>query len=82
MRGRPAETCRRENVTGRSRHVFPPSRCASPAYNRAGNMTTIPKLAMPTGSYAGSFDAWGRLVSLTDGGTTVASYDFAKGVSK
>ena len=48
----------------------------SPAYNRAGNMTTIPQPADPTQSYAATYDAWNRLVRLEDGEDTVAEYVF------
>ena len=46
----------------------------TPAYNRAGNMTTIPKPADPTSSFAATYDAWNRLVELVDGANTVAEY--------
>ena len=38
-----------------------------PAYNRAGNMTTIPQPCDPTQSYTATYDAWNRLVKLEDG---------------
>jgi len=40
---------------------------AEPAYDAAGNMTTVPKPAEPTDSFAATYDAWNRLVKLTDG---------------
>ncbi len=46
----------------------------TPAYNRAGNMTTIPRPADPTQSYAATYDAWNRLVKLEEGEDTVAEY--------
>lgn len=46
----------------------------TPAYNRAGNMTTIPKPADPTSSYAATYDAWNRLVKLEEGDDTVSEY--------
>ena len=46
----------------------------TPAYNRAGNMTTIPKPADPTGSFAGTYDAWNRLVKLEEGEDALAEY--------
>ena len=46
----------------------------TPVYNRAGNMTTIPQPADPTGSYAATYDAWNRLVKLQEGEDTVAEY--------
>ena len=48
----------------------------TPAYNRAGNMTTIPRPADPTQSYAATYDAWNRLVKLEEGQNTVAEYVF------
>jgi RHS repeat-associated protein len=46
----------------------------TPAYNRAGNMTTIPKPADPTSSFAATYDAWNRLVKLEDAEDIVAEY--------
>ena len=43
----------------------------TPAYDRNGNMTTIPKPADMTAGYAGIWDAWNRLVGLYDGDTLV-----------
>ena len=53
---------------------------ATPAYNRAGNMTTIPKPADPTASFDATYDAWNRLVKLEEAENTVAEfvYDGAK----
>ena len=48
----------------------------TPAYNRAGNMTTIPQPCDPTQSYTATYDAWNRLVKLEDGQDTVAQYLF------
>ena len=48
----------------------------TPAYNRAGNMTTIPQPGDPTQSYTATYDAWNRLVKLEDGQDTVAEYVF------
>ncbi|MEM8672226.1 MAG: RHS repeat-associated core domain-containing protein, partial [Planctomycetota bacterium] len=47
---------------------------ADPAFDAAGNMTTIPKPDTLTASYTGKFDAWNRLVSLNSG--TAASYEY------
>ncbi|MEM8672190.1 MAG: RHS repeat-associated core domain-containing protein, partial [Planctomycetota bacterium] len=49
-------------------------RLTMPAFDAAGNMTTIPKPDTLTASYAGKFDAWNRLVSLDSG--TAASYEY------
>ena len=48
----------------------------TPAYDAAGNMTTIPQSADPTSSYAATFDAWNRLVKLVDGSDTVAEHEY------
>ena len=47
---------------------------ATPVYNRAGNMTTIPKPADPTSSFTATYDAWNRLIKLEEGANTVAEY--------
>ena len=44
---------------------------AVPAYDAAGNMTSIPQPATMSASYNATYDAWNRLVSLASGGTTV-----------
>ena len=49
---------------------------ATPVYNRAGNMTTIPKPADPTQSFTATYDAWNRLVKLEDTTGTVAQYEY------
>jgi YD repeat-containing protein len=49
---------------------------ATPAYNPAGNMTTIPKPADPTQSFTATYDAWKRLVKLEDTSGTVAQYEY------
>jgi RHS repeat-associated protein len=48
----------------------------SPAYDLAGNMTTIPIPSLPTSGYTATYDAWNRLVSLANGSTTIASYAY------
>ncbi|MEZ6049199.1 MAG: RHS repeat-associated core domain-containing protein [Planctomycetaceae bacterium] len=48
----------------------------TPAYDAAGNMTTIPKPAAPTGGYTATYDAFNRLVKLEDGANTVAEYEY------
>ena len=48
----------------------------TPAYNAAGNMTTIPQPADPTQSFTATYDAWNRLVKLVDGSNTVAAYEY------
>ena len=44
---------------------------ATPAYDRNGNMTSIPQPAAPTATYPAVFDAWNRLVALTGTATMV-----------
>ena len=44
---------------------------ATPAYDAAGNMTTMPQPANPGSSYTATYDAWNRLISLSSGGNTV-----------
>jgi RHS repeat-associated protein len=48
----------------------------TPVYNRAGNMTTIPKPADPTVAFTATYDAWNRLVKLEDGDDTIAEYEY------
>lgn len=48
----------------------------TPAYDRAGNMTTIPKPADPTLSFAATYDSWNRLVKIDEGANTVAEYAY------
>jgi RHS repeat-associated protein len=47
-----------------------------PAYSRAGNMTTMPKVADPTVSQACQYDAWNRLTKVSEGDNTVAEYQY------
>ena len=49
---------------------------ATPAYNRAGNMTTMPKVADPTTSQTCTYDAWNRLVNVAEGASTVSAYTY------
>jgi RHS repeat-associated protein len=39
---------------------------STPAYDAAGNMTSVPKPADPTQSFVATYDAWSRLVRLED----------------
>lgn len=45
----------------------------TPGYDRAGNMTMIPRPATPTTAFTADYDAWNRLVSLA--GTATYRYD-------
>jgi RHS repeat-associated protein len=42
---------------------------AAPAYDAAGNMTTIPQPAAPGSAYTATYDAWNSVVKLVDGAT-------------
>src|SRR5690606_2563705 len=57
---------------------------ANPAYDPAGNMTTIPKPADPTATFAGTWDAWNRLVKLvnTSNSQTVSEYQYDANVRR
>jgi len=44
---------------------------ATPTYDRAGNMVSTPKPASPTSSWDVTYDAWNRVVKVTDGTTTI-----------
>ena len=43
---------------------------ATPTYDRNGNMNVLPQGADPTKGYAATYDAWNRLVKLTDTSTS------------
>jgi len=43
----------------------------TPAYDAAGNMTTVPQPVDPTTSYAATYDAWNRLTKLMNGSDLV-----------
>ncbi len=48
----------------------------TPAYDRAGNMTTVPKPSSMTSGYTAKWDAWNRLVLLSSGATAVQANVF------
>ncbi|MCA9141760.1 MAG: RHS repeat-associated core domain-containing protein [Planctomycetales bacterium] len=48
----------------------------TPAFDRNGNMTTVPKPADPTIAFTCSYDAWNRMVKVEEGMTTVAEYAY------
>ena len=48
----------------------------TPAYSKAGNMTTVPKPADPTVGFTCTYDAWNRLVKIEEGDDTVAEYEY------
>ena len=47
-----------------------------PAYDAAGNMTTMPKGDDPTVALTAKYDPWNRLTGLADGANAVASYEY------
>jgi hypothetical protein len=49
---------------------------ATPAYDAAGNMTSIPIPSNLTSTYTATYDAWNRMVSLASGTSTVATYSY------
>ena len=49
---------------------------ATPAYDLAGNMTSIPIPTNLAAEYTATYDAWNRLVSLASGSTIVATYAY------
>jgi RHS repeat-associated protein len=51
-------------ITGVTETVGPS--WATPGYDAAGNMTTVPQPADPTASYTATYDAWNRLVKLEE----------------
>ena len=48
----------------------------TPVYNKSGNMVTLPTPNNPTTSYTATYDAWNRLVKLTDGSNTITEYQY------
>ncbi len=48
---------------------------ADPVYDRAGNMTSVPKPVDLTASFDCTFDAWNRLVKVDDGSYTIGVYE-------
>jgi RHS repeat-associated protein len=49
---------------------------ATPGYDAAGSMTTIPRPGSPAVSFTAMYDAWHRLVKLASGATTIAEYEY------
>jgi len=48
----------------------------TPAYDPAGNMTTMPQPASPANPFTAVYDAWNRMVKIGAPGGTVATYAF------
>jgi RHS repeat-associated protein len=49
---------------------------SDPVHDRNGNMTSIPKPSSLTNGLSASYDAWNRLVKVTDGETVVGQYEY------
>jgi RHS repeat-associated protein len=49
---------------------------ATPAHDNSGNMTSIPQPKALTSNFTATWDAWNRLVSLSDGSNLVAEYKY------
>jgi RHS repeat-associated protein len=47
-----------------------------PAYDAAGNTTTMPQVIDPTQSFTAVYDAWNRMASISAGGTSVGKYQY------
>jgi YD repeat-containing protein len=49
---------------------------ATPAYDAAGNMTTMPQPATPTSTFTATYDAWNRMTGINSSSGTVATYQY------
>ncbi len=49
---------------------------AAPAHDRAGNMTAMPKPASPADALDATYDAWNRLVDVSEGGVLIAKFSY------
>ncbi|MDZ7620794.1 MAG: RHS repeat-associated core domain-containing protein [Patescibacteria group bacterium] len=49
---------------------------ASPAHDRVGNMTGMPKPASPADALDAKYDAWNRLVEVSEGGILIARFSY------
>ncbi len=47
-----------------------------PAYDATGNMTTMPQPDAPADAFEVKYDAWNRLVEVSDGGILIAKYEY------
>jgi RHS repeat-associated protein len=48
----------------------------TPAYDAAGNTSTMPQVADPTQSSTAVYDAWNRMISISDSSGTVGTYSY------
>jgi RHS repeat-associated protein len=53
-----------------------PGWASPPTYDAAGNMNSFPQLASPSNALTALYDAWNRMVSVSDGSGTVATYQY------
>jgi RHS repeat-associated protein len=53
-----------------------PTNYVDPAYDDAGNMTTMPQPATPTASFTLKYDAWNRLVEVSASAGLIAKYAY------
>lgn len=49
---------------------------ATPSYDAAGNMTTMPQPGSLGSGYTATYDAWNRLMEVKSGGVTVGTYRY------
>ena len=56
-------------ITSISQTVGTAANWVTPSYDRAGNMTTMPQPLAAGSAYVATFDAWQRLMTLTDAST-------------
>ncbi len=49
---------------------------ASSAHDRVGNMTSMPKPASPADALGAKYDAWNRLVEVSEGGILIARFSY------
>ncbi len=54
----------------------PPTAWVMPAYDAAGNMTTMPQPGTPTSSFTAIYDAWNRMTEVDSGGSAVGQYQY------
>jgi RHS repeat-associated protein len=53
-----------------------PGWATPPAYDPAGNMTSMPQVVTPTSAFTATYDAWNRMVKISNTGGTVATYQY------
>jgi RHS repeat-associated protein len=64
--------------TNAANEITSTTNLATPAYDRAGNMVVTPKPGDPANAWDVTYDAWNRVVEVTDGTTTITyQYDGA-----